>query len=111
MPCLIAIFALIGPRVALIFTAIFSDIISRAIDSLLVAFLGFLFLPWTTLAYVVMYDVGSRAAGRGDRVVPRRARVRGRRHVVRRRALGSRVGGGSNFNGGIEGGRLRRGAP
>lgn len=59
MPCLIAIFALIGPRVALIFTAIFSDMISRAIDGWFVAFLGFLFLPWTTLAYVVMYDVGS----------------------------------------------------
>jgi hypothetical protein len=59
MPCLIAIFALIGPRVALVFTAIFSDMISRAIDSLVVAFLGFLLLPWTTLTYVVMYDVGS----------------------------------------------------
>jgi len=58
MPCLIALFALIGPRVALVFTAIFSDMISRAIDSLVVAFLGFLFLPWTTLAYVVMYEVG-----------------------------------------------------
>ena len=59
MPCLIALFALIGPRVALVFTAIFSDMISRAIDSLIVAFLGFLFLPWTTLAYVVFYEVGS----------------------------------------------------
>jgi hypothetical protein len=58
VPCLIALFALIGPRVALIFTAIFSDMITRAIDSIVVAFLGFLFLPWTTLAYVVMYDVG-----------------------------------------------------
>ena len=58
MPCLIALFALIGPRVALIFTAIFSDMISRAIDEWYVAFLGFLLLPWTTLAYVVMYDVG-----------------------------------------------------
>ena len=54
MPCLIALFALIGPRVALIFTAIFSDMISRAIDPWWVAFLGFLFLPWTTLAYVVL---------------------------------------------------------
>ena len=33
--------------------------ISRAIDSWVVAFLGFLLLPWTTLAYVVFYDVGS----------------------------------------------------
>jgi hypothetical protein len=59
MPCLIALFALIGPRVALVFTAIFSDMITRATDSIIVAFLGFLFLPWTTLAYVVMYDVGT----------------------------------------------------
>ena len=59
MPCLIALFALIGPRIALVFTAIFSDMISRAIDSWVVALLGFLFLPWTTLAYVVFYDVGS----------------------------------------------------
>ena len=65
MPCLIALFALIGPRVALVFTAIFSDMISRAIDSLIVAFLGFLFLPWTTLAYVVFYDVGSGREVRG----------------------------------------------
>lgn len=59
MPCLIALFALIGPRVALIFTAIFSNMISRAIDDWWVAFLGFLLLPWTTLAYVVFYDLGS----------------------------------------------------
>ena len=58
MPCLIALFALIGPRVALVFTWIFSGMIGRAIDSWFVALLGFLFLPWTTLAYVVMYDVG-----------------------------------------------------
>ncbi len=65
MPCLVALFALIGPRVALVFTAIFSDMISRAIDNLFVAFLGFLFLPWTTLAYVVLYDVGSGREVRG----------------------------------------------
>jgi hypothetical protein len=65
MPCLIALFALIGPRVALVFTAIFSDMISRAIDSWIVALLGFLLLPWTTLAYVVFYDVGSGREVRG----------------------------------------------
>jgi hypothetical protein len=65
MPCLIALFALIGPRVALIFTAIFSNMISRAIDSWIVALLGFLLLPWTTLAYVVFYDVGSGREVRG----------------------------------------------
>jgi hypothetical protein len=65
VPCLIALFALIGPRVALVFTAIFSDMIGRAIDSWVVAVLGFLFLPWTTLAYVVFYDVGAGLEVRG----------------------------------------------
>jgi hypothetical protein len=59
MPCLIALFALIGTRVALVFTWLASNMISRAIDSWIVAVLGFLFLPWTTLAYVVFYDVGA----------------------------------------------------
>lgn len=59
MPCLIALFALIGPRVALVFTWLFSNMISRAIDSWIVAILGFLLVPWTTLAYVVFYDVGA----------------------------------------------------
>jgi len=65
MPCLIALFALIGPRVALVFTWIFSGMIGRAIDSVLVALLGFLLLPWTTLAYVVFYDVGNGREVRG----------------------------------------------
>ncbi len=59
MPCLIALLALIGPRVALVFTWLFSNMIGRAIDGWLVAVLGFLFLPWTTLAYVVLYDLGA----------------------------------------------------
>ena len=59
MACLIALFALIGPRVALVVTWLFSDMIGRAIDSVFVALLGFLLLPWTTLAFVVFYDVGS----------------------------------------------------
>jgi hypothetical protein len=59
VPCLIALFALIGPRVALVFTWLASNMISRAIDSWAVAVLGFLLLPWTTLAYVVFYDVGA----------------------------------------------------
>ncbi len=59
MPILIALVALIGPRVALVFTWLFSGMIGRAIDSAFVAVLGFLLLPWTTLAYVLFYDVGA----------------------------------------------------
>jgi hypothetical protein len=65
MPCLIALVALIGPRVALVFTWIFSGMIGRAIDSFWVAILGFLLLPWTMLAYVVFYDVGAGREVRG----------------------------------------------
>jgi len=60
MPCLIALFALISPRLALIFVAIFSNMIDRAFDGWIVPILGFFLLPWTTLAYVVMWDVGTR---------------------------------------------------
>ena len=60
MPCLIALFALISARLALIFVAIFSNMIDRAFDGWIVPILGFFLLPWTTLAYVVMWDVGTR---------------------------------------------------
>jgi hypothetical protein len=60
MPCLIALFALISPRLALFFILIFSDMIDRAFDGWVVPILGFFLLPWTTLAYTVMWDVGTR---------------------------------------------------
>ena len=59
MPCLIALFALISPRLALFFVWIFSDILSGANDSWIVPLLGFFLLPWSTLAYAVMWDAGT----------------------------------------------------
>jgi hypothetical protein len=58
--CFVALFALISPRLALVFVWIFSDMLSRAYDSWIVPLLGFFLLPWTTLAYAVMWDTGSR---------------------------------------------------
>ena len=60
MPCLAALLALISPRLALFFVWLFSDMIDRAFDGWLLPVLGFFLLPWTTLAYVVMWDVGTR---------------------------------------------------
>jgi hypothetical protein len=54
--CLIILFALIGPRVALAYTWIFTTLIERAYDGWLLPVLGFVFLPWTTLMYAVAYD-------------------------------------------------------
>jgi threonine/homoserine/homoserine lactone efflux protein len=57
---LIALLALLSPRLALFFIAIFSDMLSRAFDSWLLPLIGFFLLPWTTLAYAVMWDTGTR---------------------------------------------------
>lgn len=59
MPCLVGLLALISPRLALFFVWIFSDILERAYDDWIVPVLGFFLLPWTTLAYAVMYVSGT----------------------------------------------------
>jgi len=60
VPCLLALLALISPRLALFFMWLFSNMLDRAYDSWLLPLLGFFLLPWTTLAYAVMWDVGTR---------------------------------------------------
>lgn len=57
MPCFVALFALISPRLALFFILIFSNWVGRAFDGWILPVLGFFLLPWTTLAYVVMYRI------------------------------------------------------
>lgn len=63
MGCFVVLFALISPRLALFALFLFSDLLSRAFDSWFVPFLGFFLLPWTTLAYAVMWSGGDRVAG------------------------------------------------
>jgi hypothetical protein len=63
MGCLIALVALVSARFALVLIAIFSNLLSRAFDSTLVPLLGFFLLPWTTLAYAVMWDSANRVHG------------------------------------------------
>jgi len=58
MGCLLALLALISPRLVLFILAIFSDTLSRAYDSWIVPLLGFFLLPWTTLAYAAFWDWG-----------------------------------------------------
>ena len=60
MGCLLALFALISPRLALFVLWLFSNLLDRAYDDWLVPLLGFFLLPWTTLAYAVMWSAGSR---------------------------------------------------
>ena len=58
MPCLVALFALISPRLALFVAWIFTDWLERAYDDWILPVLGFLLLPWTTLAYAAMWVAG-----------------------------------------------------
>ncbi|MCB0857141.1 MAG: hypothetical protein KDB57_03365 [Solirubrobacterales bacterium] len=57
MGCLVPLLALISPRLALFVILLFSGWIGEALDGWIVPVLGFFFLPWTLLAYVVMYQV------------------------------------------------------
>lgn len=59
MPCLVVLLAFISPRLALFAIFLFSDLLSRAFDSWFVPLLGFFLLPWTTLAYAVMWSSSS----------------------------------------------------
>jgi hypothetical protein len=59
VPCLLALLALISPRLALFAMWLFSNMLDRAYESWLLPVLGFFLLPWTTLAYAVMWDVGT----------------------------------------------------
>jgi hypothetical protein len=58
MGCLLALLALVSPRLALFFLWIFSSVLSRAFDSWFIPLLGFVLLPWTTLAYAAFWDWG-----------------------------------------------------
>ena len=60
MPCLVALLALISPRLALFALWLFSNLLDRAYEGWLLPLIGFFLLPWTTLAYAVMWDVGTR---------------------------------------------------
>lgn len=57
--CLALLFALISPRLALFVLLVFTDMIGRAFDGWFLPVLGFFLLPWTTLAYVVMWSYSS----------------------------------------------------
>ncbi|HET8565782.1 MAG TPA: hypothetical protein VFL77_04830 [Solirubrobacterales bacterium] len=63
MGCLVVLLAFLSPRLALFALFLFSDLLSRAFDSWFVPFLGFFLLPWTTLAYAVMWSSSDRVDG------------------------------------------------
>lgn len=64
MPCLVALLALSAPRLTIVLLVIFSDWIGGAYQTVFWPFLGFLFLPYTTLAYALaIHQAGSVTGG------------------------------------------------
>jgi hypothetical protein len=63
MPILVGCLALSAPRFAIALVVLFSDYIGRAYETVLWPFLGFLFMPLTTLAYAWAINSNGSVAG------------------------------------------------
>ena len=55
MGCLLVLFAMVSPRLALFLTWVFNDRLSVAFTTWLWPTIGFFFLPWTTLVWTYAY--------------------------------------------------------
>lgn len=53
MPCLVVILAVFFPRLVMVLIALFTNWFHAAFNTVLWPLLGFLFMPYTTLAYMV----------------------------------------------------------
>ncbi len=64
MGCFVVLLALIAPRVVLFFVWILTPYVSRAFhNGLIWPLLGFIFLPFTTLAYSLVWTPGIGVTG------------------------------------------------
>lgn len=63
--CLVALLAMASPRIAIFFVWLFGNRMAVAFNSFWVAFIGFLVLPWTTLAWAVAYQPVKGVTGFG----------------------------------------------
>ena len=53
--CLLALGAMLSPRLAIFLVWVFTDRMGIAFERFWMGLLGFLFLPWTTLAWAICY--------------------------------------------------------
>ena len=63
MCCLLAVMVLIGPRFAFVLWWIFGDRVDQAFDSVLWPLLLLIFLPWTGLAYLIVWSAVGGVSG------------------------------------------------
>jgi hypothetical protein len=63
--CLVVLFGAVFPRFTILMLELFTDLNDQAFDSFWIGFAGFLFLPYTTLAYILMDYWGDPINGFG----------------------------------------------
>ncbi len=69
MCCVLILLAFFTPRIVLFVLWLFTNYLSRAYDGFVLPFLGFLFLPATTLAYSIAQNELGGVSGLGLVVV------------------------------------------
>jgi hypothetical protein len=69
MCCVLVLLAFLGPRLVIFLSWLFTNYLSRAFDAFLLPFLGFLFLPWTTIAFAIAQNEFGGANGIGLLVI------------------------------------------
>ena len=63
--CLLALLAMLSPRVAIFFVWVLTDRMGIAFEHFWMGLVGFLFLPWTTLVWAMAYRPGHGVHGFG----------------------------------------------
>ena len=69
MCCVLVLLAFLGPRLVLFLLWLLTNYLTRAFDAFLLPFLGFLFLPWTTIAWAIAQNEFGGANGVGLLVI------------------------------------------
>ena len=69
MCCVIALLAFLGPRLVIFLLWLLTNYLSRAFDAFLLPLLGFLFLPWTTIAFAIAQNEFGGLSGIGLLIV------------------------------------------
>jgi hypothetical protein len=63
--CLLALGAMLSPRLAIFIVWLFTDRMGIAFQHFWMGLVGFVFLPWTTLAWALAYRRGTGVTGFG----------------------------------------------
>jgi hypothetical protein len=69
MCCVLALLAFLGPRLVIFLMWLVTNYLSRAFDGLLLPLLGFLLLPWTTIAWAIAQNEFGGTSGIGLLVI------------------------------------------